>query len=94
MDKEKSVSDQLDEMRCLIELQQREIYRQQRRIELQRQRIDYIQGQLDAVHGEGAAPSHSNGNSPAKSNGHGTRYSPSCRAFFRERGANASGRRA
>ena len=73
MDKEKSVSDQLEEMRCLIELQQREIYRQQRRIELQRQRIDYIQGQLDAVHGKGAAPSHSNGNSPAKSNGQGTR---------------------
>jgi hypothetical protein len=72
MDKEQSVSDQLEEMRCLIELQQREIYRQQRRIELQRQRIDYIQGQLDAVDGNGAAPSHNNRNSPAKGNGHGT----------------------
>ena len=67
----KSVDDELEEMRCLIEAQQREIYRQQRRIELQRERIDYIQGELEVMN-SGAPPEHSNGN--GNGNGHGTRH--------------------
>ena len=76
----KSVDDELEEMRCLIEVQQREIYRHQRRIELQRQRIDYIQAELDAINSKSAAPGHRNGdshgsgNGNGNGNGHGTRH--------------------
>jgi hypothetical protein len=65
----KCVDDELEEMRCLIEMQQREIYRQQRRIELQRQRIDYIQAELDVINSTSAAPSHSKGNSRGNGDG-------------------------
>jgi hypothetical protein len=73
MDK-RCVDDELEEMRCLIEMQQREIYRHQRRIELQRQRIDYIQAELDAINSKSAAPGHGNGNSHGNGNGNGTRH--------------------
>jgi hypothetical protein len=46
----KSVSEECEEMRCLIELQQQEIRRQQRKIEVQRRRIDIIQDELDTIY--------------------------------------------
>ena len=51
----KSVSEECEEMRCLIELQQQEIRRQQRKIEVQRRRIDTIQDELDTIYGKVAA---------------------------------------
>ena len=63
----KSIDHELEEMRCLIEAQQREIYRQQHRVELQRERLDYIQAELDVING-GAPHEHGNGN------GNGTRH--------------------
>ena len=46
----KSVGEELEEQRCLIEKQQREIDRQRHHIEMQRRHIYIIRAELDAIH--------------------------------------------
>jgi hypothetical protein len=69
-----SVSEELEEQRCIIEGQQVEIRRQQHQIETQRSRMDYMEAELAAIKGTlqrttspltsraQRSPNHGNGN--------------------------------